>query len=78
MGRRTQAQRASDAYSSQAIRERMGRDALVDQVVEAALDQDRPTEALRNSLQRLLTHTKHRHRDRSRDPVRRVEDDDEE
>lgn len=52
---------------SQATREKMGRIELTERVIDAALDQRNPSPELRDSLQRLLSFTKHRHRDRTRE-----------
>lgn len=40
---------------------------LHERIVEAALDQRQPSDDLRGALQQLLTYTKHRDRDKSRD-----------
>ena len=52
---------------SQSTRDKLGRIELTERVIDAALDQRQPTDELRDSLQRLLTFTKHRDRDRTRD-----------
>lgn len=55
---------------SQSTRDRMGRAELGERVIEAALDQKHPSDELRDSLQRFLTFTKHRLRDRTREEYR--------
>jgi hypothetical protein len=50
----------------------MARAHLTDEVIEAALDQPHPTRKLRLALQGYLSFTKHRHRDKTRDPRRRA------
>lgn len=52
------------------IRGKMAWAELAERVIEDALDQQQPSVELTGSLQRILTYTKHRDRDKARD-VRR-------
>ncbi len=48
-------------------RNRLAREELSERLIEAALDQPRPTPELRSAVQQYVTYTRHRDRDLVRD-----------